>query len=229
MGAATKITIVDDDPSFCEELAGTLLHHGYSVSLKSSADSFIRTFDEDNSDVVLLDKNLGNQSGFDLIHFVRQHEQKNSTPIIIVTGDMTAECHKEAILTGADGILGKPLDIEDLKLKVLALMRRKSSFINSEQNLVFKNLVIQLNLHQVSLNGEHIPLTTTEYRFLVELISKKDTIISRTWLVNHILSHRNNNERTLDVHVNALRKKLGDYSSHIKTIRGRGYMFQSAI
>lgn len=115
--------------------------------------------------------------------------------------------------------------MEELFARIEASLRRSNSYLTPERTITFQNLRINLRTHQVFVDESLIELTSTEYRVFLELILKRGEILPREKLASKFLTLRNNNPRTLDVHVTSLRKKLGHFSDHIKTVRGRGYMF----
>ncbi|MEM7646820.1 MAG: response regulator, partial [Pseudomonadota bacterium] len=110
-----RILIVDDDASFRTEVASFLASRGFSVYSKGTKDHFLASLEADSPDIVLLDKEIGKEDGFDLIHSVRHHGTHNALPIIIVTGHSNLENKKQAILLGADDLISKPVSLEELE------------------------------------------------------------------------------------------------------------------
>lgn len=220
-----RILLVDDDNDYRSEVSSFLASRGFSVYPRATKDQFIESLNKDSPDLVLVDKIIGNEDGFDLIHEVRQHPTLGSLPIIVITGVPSFENKKNAILMGADDLLSKPLSLMDLELHIVSNLRRSKCYQVNDRLLKFGDIEVDLRSHRVTLSGRIIDLTRTEYKILLELLSKREKVVNRDLLAQRFLSFRNSNARTLDVHINALRKKLGAYSSCLKTIRGRGYMF----
>lgn len=220
-----RVLLVDDDMDYQDEVSKFLANRGFFVYPRSNKQQFIESLNSDRPDIVLIDKQIGVEDGFDLIHEVRKHESVHNIPIIVVTGLATMENKTQAILMGADDIMGKPISLPDLELRIIANLRRSKSYHLSDHILKFNQIEVDLRTHEVKIEGVALSLTRTEYKIFLELVSKRGTIINREQIAQRFLSLRNSNNRTLDVHINSLRRKLGNFSSCVKTIRGRGYMF----
>lgn len=220
-----RVLLVDDDVEYQNEVSKYLANKGFFVYPRSNSNQFLEALNKDNPDIVLVDKQIGEEDGFDLIHEVRKHEALNTIPIIIVTGNATLENRTQAIMMGADDMLSKPLSLSDLELRIIANLRRSKSYHLSEHLLTFNEIEVDLRTHEVKIDGVSLSLTRTEYKIFLELVSKRGVIINREQIAQRFLSLRNSNNRTLDVHINSLRRKLGTFSTCVKTIRGRGYMF----
>ncbi len=223
-----RILLLDDDPQFREEISKALAERGFFVYPKKSTEDFRKSLDEVGPDLILLDKEVGDEDGFDLIHELRRHPALHTIPILIVTGLATIENKKIATMFGADDVLSKPLDIDELELRIVANLRRSQSYQNESNILQFGDISVDVRNQSVTLEGKEIALTSTEYKIFLELLSKRGEIVNREQLAQRFLSLRNSSARTLDVHINSLRKKLGENSNNLKTIRGRGYMFKEA-
>ena len=217
--------MVDDDVDFQQSMAAFLAAKGFFVVPTRCCADFLSKLEVENPDIVLVDKEIGFEDGFDLIHEIRKHQVYGSLPIIVITGRATESNKAEAIQFGADDLLPKPVQVNDLVLRIEALLRRSQSYISNEQTLKFSGIEINLRLHSITVNAKPIELTKTEYKIFTELILKKGQIISREQVAQKFLSFKNQSPRTIDVHVTSLRKKLGDHGLCIKTVRGRGYMF----
>ena len=220
-----RILLVDDDPEYQSEVSKYLANKGFFVYPRSNKTQFIESLNKDRPDIVLVDKEIGEEDGFDLIHEVRKHESLHTLPIIIITGLASIDTKKEAILLGADDFLGKPVSLSDLELSIISCLRRSKSYHLNDHILNFAEIEIDLRTHEVKIGEQVLNLTKTEYKIFVELVSKRGRVVNRDQIAQRFLSLRNTNARTLDVHINSLRKKMGPYYSSVKTIRGRGYMF----
>ena len=113
-----------------------------------------------------------------------------------------------------------------MEQRIYANLRRSGSYETEAQLIDYQDIHINLRSREVFLSEEKLSLTNIEYKILMELLTRKGEIIHRERLVNRVLTVRNSSTRTLDVHINSLRKKMGDYSSQIKTVRGKGYLFK---
>lgn len=224
-----EILLVEDDKEYrlglCQYLAG----QGFFVYATENLDEVKKILaDSTVPDIVLIDKNLNGENGFDLIHFIRNSENIRNIPIIVVTADTMLDSRLEAFKLGADDLLVKPFDLAELESRIHANLRRSGSYQVAEQFIDYQSIHINLRSHEVFIDEQKVALTNMEYKILLELVSRKNEVVHREKLVSKVLSLHNSSARTLDVHMNSLRKKLGEKSSHIKTIRGRGYMFRSA-
>ena len=220
-----RILLVDDEADFRDSLAKELVGRGYFVYPVGDCDTFAKSLESINPDLVLIDKMIGEDDGFDLIHKIRQHPELSPIPIIIVTGSASLENKKEAIFLGADDFIAKPISIDDLELRIVANLRRAKNFISEEHLIRVGDIDVDLRRQSVKISGQILDLTTTEYKIFLELFSRRGEVVSREQLAQRFLSLRNSNARTLDVHINSLRKKLGSSASFLKTVRGRGYLF----
>ena len=222
-----KVLLVDDELEYQLEVSSYLVGRGFFVYPKKNKKEFLESLDNDSPDIALIDKQIGFEDGFDLIHEVRQHKELKNIPIIVVTGSADFENKIEAIKLGADDLVHKPVSLPDLELKIISCLRRAGSYHVSGQLLSFEDIVINLRTHKVSISGSEVDLTNTEYKIFFELVAKKGEILNREQIAHRFLSLNNSSVRTLDVHINSLRKKLGNHAERIKTIRGRGYMFKA--
>lgn len=220
-----RVLLVDDDIDYQNEVSKYLANKGFFVYPRSNKTQFLESLNKDHPDIVLVDKEIGPEDGFDLIHEVRRHQALNTIPIIIVTGLASLENRKQAIMLGADDMLSKPVSLAELELRIIANLRRSKSYHLSDHLLTFNEIEVDLRTHEVKIQGTVLNLTKTEYKIFLELVSKRGVIINREQIAQRFLSLRNSNNRTLDVHINSLRRKLGTYAACVKTIRGRGYMF----
>ncbi len=220
-----RVLIVDDDIEFQQAVASFLVTQGCFVMPTKTCQDFLTALEKESPDIALIDKEIGFEDGFDLIHAIRKHDRFNALPVIVITGKATEPNKHEAIQIGADDLLAKPVSLKDLKLRMTALFRRSQSYLQDEQVLSLDGIKINLHQHLIKIDGQAIDLTKTEYKLFTELALKKGQILSREMVAQKFLSLKNQNPRTIDVHMTSLRKKLGDYGRCIKTVRGRGYMF----
>ncbi len=222
-----KIFLVDDDAQFRFDISGFLATEGYYVAATGSIANFAEKLEKEKPDLALIDKQIGFEDGFDLIHVIRKHSTFSTLPVIVITGSPSLLNRNEAIQIGADDFIEKPVNTDQLRLRLIANLRRSQSYNQGDNCISFGNIEVNLTNHSVTFRGEVLTLTQTEYKILTELISKKDQIVTRDTLAARFLSFNNSSNRTIDVHINSLRKKLLDQASCLKTIRGRGYMLVS--
>lgn len=224
-----NVLVVDDDPTFRQLISTHLASLGAFVSGCETNDEFIKRYQQINPDVILLDKEIGEDNGFDLIDVVRKHPSLSNIPIIIVSGAADEYTRHEAVTIGADDVLSKPLSFRELETRLIANLRRSKSYTDQENIYCMGGIKINFTRHHLTIDENPVELTRTEYKILTELILKSEQIVNRDYIASKFLSLKNSNARTIDVHINSLRKKLGQYSGCLKTIRGRGYMFHMDI
>ena len=221
--------MVDDEKDFCSAISEYMSLKNCNVVQTFNADDFRAKLSVFRPDIVFIDKMISGFDGFELINIIRSNKDLKNLPIIIITACPDVNDRIQALHLGADDLLHKPVSMEELYARMLANLRRSTSYLSEDQMIQYGNLKINLRSHQVYINDEPIGLTTIEYRLLYEMLTNKGEILYRDRLANKFLTLRNNSSRTLDVHITSLRKKLGSFSTNIKTIRGRGYMFYDAV
>ena len=229
-----RILIIDDTLDFCETISEYLINNNKGVDVRfavclGEGRSSLECFEPH---LILLDKNLGEESGFTFINEVRADMKYKSVPIMIVTGSDALSDKIEAFRLGADDLLVKPITMVEMEARIVALLRRSSSYSPAEQEIALGYIRLKMRNQEVFANDMEVNLTETEYRILLELVLNNGEIVYRERLAAKSLSSRHTGPKTLNVHIASLRKKLGDeISSQIKTIRGRGFMFcgESAV
>lgn len=226
MFAGRCILLISWDPKLNAEFCQFFHSDGYKVVCADSEQQIQSCFATDFIDLVVLDlsRESGDQS--QIILLIREHESMNSVPILVLLEPGMNLAKRNLIFQGADEIIEKPILYSELDMRIIANLRRAKTFLPSDQLINANKIQINLKTQHVSVEGKSIKLTKTEYKLFLELFSKPGVVHAREDLVQRFLPNKNANARTLDVHVNALRKKLGAAAQYLKTIRGRGYIFQ---
>lgn len=222
------ILIIDDDIELTELLTEFLSAEGYKTSCcHDGASGLAKAFD-DNIDLILLDVMMPKLNGFDVLKALGGH---HSTPILMLTAKGDDADRILGLELGADDYLAKPFHHKELLARINAIFRR----IDIVQEL--KNQTSQLTINGVSLENatrsvfcheQPVELTGTEYEMLHLLISNHSCIISKDQLSEQVLGRKLSPfDRSIDMHVSNIRRKLGQYSDtdKIKTVRGAGYIF----
>ena len=226
---ANKILIVDDDVSICEILEFNLKSEGYIVEIAHSAEEALEQLTPDFN-LILLDIMMGGMSGYKMAEKVKA--SKNRTPIIFLTAKDTENDMLTGFSVGADDYISKPFSIKEVLARIKAVLARinqgsKSSLTNT-QILELNDFIINFDTKQLSIKGNKISLTKTEFDILLKLIENPNKIFSRQEIIDSIWGDEVYiTERTVDVHITRLRKKLGDYASAITNRSGFGYRFHS--
>ena len=224
----SKILIVDDDRNICEILEFNLKNEGYEVVCAYSAEEAMNELNQSFS-LILLDVMMGGMSGYKMAEKLRA--DGNQTPIIFITAKDTENDMLTGFSVGADDYISKPFSIKEVIVRVKAIMKRQSdsSELTTERKLVFDDFVIDLELKEVLINDKKIILTKTEFEILALLAQNPKRVFSREKIIENAWNETTFiTERTVDVHITRLRKKLGDYASLITNRSGYGYRFNTS-
>jgi Response regulators consisting of a CheY-like receiver domain and a winged-helix DNA-binding domain len=222
-----KILIVDDEPNICEILEFNLANEGYETTTAHSAEEALNKLIPEHS-LILLDVMMSGMTGYKLAESLRRIG--NQTPIIFLTAKDTENDMLTGFSVGGDDYISKPFSIKEVLARVKAVLKRKTSFVNStneKHQLVFNDITINLELKEVQIGEQIITLTKTEFELLVLLAENQERIFSRAEIIDKIWSETPYiTERTVDVHITRLRKKMGDYGKLISNRSGYGYRFR---
>lgn len=222
-----KILVVEDDESIRNLIKLTLEQFQYEVQAFEDAESAWKYLQDDTADVGIFDLMLPGMSGLDLIAKIRKDEQLQDFPVIILTAKDSEIDKVIGLDQGADDYMTKPFSILELTARIRSLLRR--SGFHTEKNQCFSQggLEIDFDGRTVHVLQEQVELTLKEFELLKDLVQHKGKAVSRQELLNQIWGYDFVGEsRTLDVHINSLRRKLGDpYDTWIQVIRGVGYRF----
>ena len=225
-----NLLLVDDDIKFCRLISDYLHRYGYVVSFVHEGKSALRMMTEGTWDAIILDVMLPQMDGFEILRRIRE---TSNVPVLMLTalGDETDRI--VGLEIGADDYLPKSYSPRELLARLKAVLRRSGRMPGDGRDddcevIIVGNLVISQAAHTAVLNGETLSLTPVEYHLLVVLALAAGRIKSREQLLNEIRD-RNYDvfDRSIDVHVSALRRKLGDdpkSPKFIRTVRSVGYM-----
>ncbi|MDY7013589.1 MAG: response regulator transcription factor [Cyanobacteriota bacterium] len=225
-----KILVVDDDPAIRNLIFRFLSQKNYQMESADNGKTALEIFSQFNPDLVILDVNLPDALGYNLCEEMRN---RTNVYVIMLTSRTDIGDKKAAFIRGADDYLTKPFDLQELELRVEAILQRQRPVTssNTKQPLVFDYLIIDPERREVKVNGKSVPLTALEFDLLHYLASrpgkslKRETLISEVWDYAEIVG----DQRVVDVHIGQIRKKIEVDSSKpslIKTIRGHGYSFE---
>lgn len=219
-----KVLVVEDESEIREFLISQFIDSGALAVGLPSGDQVLQTLEAFQPNVVLLDQMMPGKSGREIINEIRSSARFSETPIMMVTG-LDGEAEKiQALEMGADDYVTKPFSVKELIARAQALVRRaKAAHKQTQKNLVVKDLTVDFNAHKVLLRGVEIPLTLTEFKILCELLRQSGQVLTRDKLRERALGNLNVTDRTIDVHMASLRKKLEDMGDSIETVRGVGY------
>ncbi len=220
-----KILIVDDEEDLCEIIQFNLAGEGYDAEVAYSAEAALEK-DLNKYKLILLDVMMGKTSGFKLANVIR-NEQKLNIPIIFITARTTENDLLTGFNLGADDYITKPFSIHELTARVKAVLSRsKLKIAEIESNIEINELELNFSRRELIISGKPIVLTRKEFEILNFLMKNKGHVFSREeilktiWEDNIIVT-----DRTVDVHITRLRKKMNEYGKYLKNKAGYGYSF----
>ena len=222
-----RVLIVEDEKALAEILEYNFKKQGYAVDTASDGEIALDKIIFKAPDLIILDWMLPKLSGIELCRKVRSNKKIKNIPIIMLTARGEEEDRLKGLEMGADDYVTKPFSINELLARVKAVLKRIRP-IFAEEEVIFKDIKINIGTHKVFRNSKEIKLGPTEFnllRFFMENISR---VFSRQQLLNHVWKHDALVEpRTVDVHVRRLRKSLnaGNQKDFIRTVRSAGYSF----
>lgn len=223
---AERILIVDDDRNICEILEFNLKSEGFDIECAYSAEEALSKLTTGPFDLLLLDVMMGGMSGYKMAEKLRT--AGNLTPIIFLTAKDTENDMLTGFSVGGDDYISKPFSIKEVIARVKALLKRSGARkeVYNDRKVTYGALSIDLNQKEVTLDGREIALTKTEFELLALLAEKPERLFSREEIIERVWSETPYvTERTVDVHITRLRKKLGEYASTITNRSGYGYRF----
>lgn len=223
-----RILVVDDEQDLCEILKFNLETEGYQVDTAYSAEEAL-TMDLTSYHLLLLDVMMGEMSGFALARKLQGNAATASLPIIFLTARDTENDMVTGFNLGADDYISKPFSIREVLVRVRAVLRRtgNANAEDAESTLQYQGLQLNLSNKTVTVNGEVVPFTKTEFELLHTLLEEKGRVFSRQELINKVWpSNVLVLDRTVDVNITRLRKKIGPFSKCIVTRLGFGYLFE---
>lgn len=227
-----KVMVVDDEESLCEILKFNLEKEGYEVLTANSAEEVLAR-NISGLDLMILDVMMGELSGFNLAAILRKRPETERLPIIFCSA-LDGENDKiKGLDIGADDYISKPFSVAEVMARVRSVLRRSAHRTETHEEIVdeniinFEGLIINNSNKRCTVDGTEISLTRKEFDILVLLLQNRNTILSREQIMKRVWS----NEvivldRTIDVNITRMRKKLGRYGNHITTRTGYGYGFE---
>lgn len=225
------ILIVDDEVDICEILKFNLETEGYIVDTANSAEEALELQLTDYN-LILLDVMMGQISGFSMAKRMKENVETKHIPIIFLTAKDTENDTITGFNLGADDYISKPFSLREVMLRIRAVLNRTKNVaqptVTEEETLEFEGLEINLDKKIVRIDGKEIGLTKTEFELLQLLMEHKGRVYSRQELLDRIWPKDVLVlDRTVDVYVTRLRKKLGRFSTYIATRLGYGYYFKN--
>lgn len=223
----TKILVVDDEEDLCEILQFNLESEGYAVDIANSAEQALKILSDDHR-LILLDVMMEGMSGFKMAEKVRRDLHLN-TPIIFLTAKDTENDMLTGFSIGGDDYIAKPFSIKEVSARVKAILKRTGvTGTASSPEIVIDDLSINTSTKNVTLKGQPVLLTKKEFEILSIMAKSPNRIFSREDILGRVWEDDGYVlERTVDVHITRLRKKLGEFGKHIANRSGYGYCLEA--
>jgi len=227
--ARGKIVVIEDEADIREVIEHNLLREGYEVRASDDGEKGLRLVQKELPDLVLLDLMLPGLDGLDVCRELKANDRTRAIPVIMVTAKGEESDIVLGLGIGADDYVTKPFSPKELTARVKAVLRRGrlSQDGGGGEKITRGEVVIDLGRHDVRVEGLPVVLTATEMRLLHFLASHPGRVFTRSHLLSRVFSEDSFViDRNIDVHIRAVRKKLGEHRDIIETIRGVGYRFR---
>lgn len=228
-----KILVVDDEQDICEILQYNLENEGYEVDVANSAEEALQLPLADYA-LILLDVMMGEMSGFQMTRWLKDVPDTAAIPIIFITALDDEDNMVKGLNIGGDDYIAKPLSMKEVKARVKAVLRRSASTNKPNESskeqadtILYEGITLCLDSKTATLEGNDLPLTRLEFELLSLLLQNpnrvfpREELLKRCWPQDAYVL-----DRTVDVNITRLRKKLGSYGNQIKTRIGYGYIFE---
>lgn len=219
-----RVLVVDDEADIVALVAYHLAKSGFKVSTATSGLEALERARQEHPALIVLDLMLPDMSGFDVLATIRSEEPVADTPVLMLTARREEPDRIRGLSLGADDYLTKPFSPQELILRVNAILRRTNARGRSESIIRIGQLRIDRDAHSVTVSDEPVDLTPTEYKLLLLLTERKGRVQARAHLLESVWDAAPDIQtRTVDMHVQRLRTKLGAAGDLIETVRGFGY------
>lgn len=220
-----KVLVVSDDDELLAFLEPALVYAGFFLAVERSGARGLRVAREELYCLICLDRVLPDMDGFDVCRKLKGDAETSTIPILMFSGSGEAIDIMLALTIGAEDCIRKPVSPRELVARVEAILRRfrpGGIFKPEDERLVWGDVVIDAARHEVLVRGRAVSFTVTEFRLLRYFATRAGRVLSRDLLVKNVLG-KDAGSRTIDVHVQSIRKKLGRCADQIATVRGIGY------
>ncbi|HDI51643.1 MAG TPA: response regulator [Bacteroidetes bacterium] len=219
-----KILIVDDEEDILSLVEYNLKKEGYRTIGVKTGEAALQLVEEETPDLIILDLMLPEMDGLEVCRILKSNENTSDIPIIMLTAKGEETDIVVGLEIGADDYVTKPFSPRVLLARTKALLRRKTKEPISKEIIQVENLVIDTGKYLVTIEGKPISLTSTEFNLLRFLAQHRGKVFTRNQLLDNVWKDETFViDRTVDVHIRSLRKKLGSAANLIETVRGVGY------
>jgi two-component system alkaline phosphatase synthesis response regulator PhoP len=222
-----RILVVDDEEDLLELVNYNLSREGFRVECVASGEAALAAARKNLPDLIVLDLLLPNVDGLEICRRLKGDDKTRHIPIIMLTAKSAESDMVSGLELGADDYMTKPFSPRVLLARIKAILRRKAKQVSDDEAIHIRELVIHPGRHEVRISGKPMELTFTEFRLLHFLARKPGWAFTRSQIVDAVKGEDYPvTERSVDVQVAGLRKKLGDLGRYIETVRGVGYRFK---
>jgi two-component system phosphate regulon response regulator PhoB len=221
-----RVLVVDDESDVTELLQYRLEQEGYRVATLNDPLGFVVKVREFEPDLMLLDIMMPELSGIQLCRIVRADPSMKDIPVIFLSARGEVEDRIKGLEAGAEDYVSKPFNINELILRISKMLKRSGapSQPAGQSRIEIAGVVIDEDLHRLTVDGKNVLLTATEFRLLKLLMERKGRVQTRDHLLVNVWHYDTDIEtRTVDTHIRRVREKLGQYAHMIETVRGVGY------
>ena len=229
--SSARVLVVEDERDIAALVAYHLTREGYRVSTAASGDEALQAASAERPDIVILDLMLPGLSGYDVLQELRRAPGMEQLPVIFLTALRDEADRIRGLELGADDYITKPFSPHELVLRVGSVLRRVRAPAQSGSGRTLRNgpVEVDLDAKRVQVDGRPVTLTPTEYRLLTALMERRGRVQTRKQLLQAAWDvHVDIETRTVDMHVQRLRQKLGVAGDLIETARGFGYRFRTS-
>jgi two-component system phosphate regulon response regulator PhoB len=220
-----RVFVIDDEASIVEAVKDCLPAAEFMVEGAIDPVRGLEALERFLPDVLLLDWNLPQKSGLELVKAIRKDDRLAGMPIVMLTVLDDARRKVEALESGADDYVTKPFDPAELAARIRAVLRRSGSGAGLGRVLEAGPLELDGGSYRVTVGGKETPVSTTEFDILYLLVASQNQPLSRQYLLEHACPETTETLRTIDVHIRHLRQKLGKAGQFIRTLHRVGYVF----
>lgn len=224
------ILVIEDETDIADLIAFHMEGAGFNVTVAHSGTMAMRAMQKQPPDLIVLDLMLPDMDGTELCKTLKRKEATRHIPVIMVTAKGEEVDRIVGLELGADDYVVKPFSTRELTLRVKTVLRRLRGPKEEKKILKHEAVVLDVDAHKVTIEDQKIELTLTEFKLLYELLVNKGRVRSREILLNNVWGYTfEGYERTVDTHVQRLRRKMGRFGNIIETVRGIGYMIKEDL